>query len=1048
MTAVSIRGGTLAHADVRLLGPVEVASSSVTVPLGGPRMRTLVGLLALRAPDVVSRETLIEGVWDGTPPANAAKTLRAHVAYLRRSLTAGGIGELVGTRAPGYVLAAPPRCVDVHRFEYLVGKGRAASAVGAGELAVEHLRTALGLWRGDVLAGCAAGEWVRAEVTRLHEVRLNANEELISAELTLGRHARVVAELESLVARYPLRERLWELLMRALYRAGRQGDALQAYRRARARLVTEIGVEPGPELQRLEAVILAGAPEPTGSVPPHWPGMGDGATIVLPRPRDDRSTSTPVRESSPASPVGTWGSDGASQPVSAAGPVPTPLTNLVGRRAEIADLDGLLEDRRLVTLTGVGGCGKTRLAIAVAGEVAGRHADGVRFVDLTPVAAPDLVAATVAAVLGVTEHPTDGLLATLTQHLRPRDCLLVLDNCEHVVRACAHLVTVLLGACPTLRVLATSRETLGVLGEVIWPVPPLAVPPSPPDGGLAEVRRYEAVRLFLDRATLATTRELTDADAAALAAVCARLDGLPLAIELAAARTAVLTVSELAERLTDPTVLHADRHTARPHHRALDSTIAWSYDLLDPATRARFRRLAVFAGGFTLAAAEAVWANPHDRGDGPAAVDLLADLVAKSLVVMERRSSQARYRLLETIGRWSASRLAEYPDEERDARRRHAEYYLAFAEDADQWLRRPDKGGRLELLSAEHENLRAALGWFADGGPDTVANLRLAVALAGYCRLGGRYSEGRRWLERALAGEPGAAGAPVELVGRALAANAMFAFLVCDYGPAKDKAEQALQVQRRSGDQAGTVATLRVLASVARERGEYRRSLADLDEAMAALGSDGPAIADVLHLTGFTCWLAGDLDRAERALHGALHRYLQLGDAGNVASARTCLAAVAFYRGQVERAGRLASEGLVRFTELGFKEGIGWALNIIGLVALRQGRCGKALASLRASLEVHCAVDDRWRQTSVLEALAAAFLATGEPTRAAELVGLAAALRATLGVPVPTQERPDWDRTHAVLRRMLSEGERHAAFARGAALRVPDVIASLETIPG
>jgi predicted ATPase/DNA-binding SARP family transcriptional activator len=1033
VTAVSIRGGTLADAEVRLLGPVEVDTGSATVPLGGPRLRTLVGLLALRAPDVVSRQTLIEGIWDGTPPANAAKTLRAHIAYLRRGLDAGGIGALVATRAPGYLLGAPPECVDVHRFEGLVGRGRAASAAGAGEAAVDHLRTALGLWRGEVLAGCAAGEWVRAEATRLHEVRLAATEELLAVELTLGRQARVVAELESLVVRHPLRERLWELLMRALYRAGRQGDALQAYRRARTRLVSEIGVEPGPELQRLEAVILAGTPEPPlpSVSAAAWPGSPSGVevtAVVLPRQREN----PPAQPTPPAQP-------GAEQPPS---PVPTPLTNLVGRLAEIVDLCGLLQDRRLVTLTGVGGCGKTRLAVAVAEEMAGRYPDGLRFVDLTPVSDPELVAATVAAALGVTEDPSAGHIAALTRHLRPRNCLLVLDNCEHVVRSCAQLVTALLGSCPRLRVLATSRETLGVLGEVIWPVPPLTVPPPESAGsGLAHLRRYESVRLFLERATLATTRGLTDADAPALAAVCTRLDGLPLAIELAAARTAVLTVAELADRLTEPAVLYADRQTARPHHRALDSTIAWSYELLDPATRSRFRRLAVFAGGFTLAAAEAVW---PDRGR-QAGVDLLADLVAKSLVVMERVADQARYRLLETIGRWAAARLAEVPEEERDARGRHAAHYLTLAEDADSRLGRPDKGRRLELLAAEHENLRAALAWYADGDPDPVAELRLAVAMAGYCRLRGRYSEGRRWLERALDGDTDAA--PVGLVGQALAATAMFAFLVCDYGQATDRARQALLLQRQAGDQAGTVATLRVLASVARERGEYRRSLAELEEAMAALDSDCAAIADVLHLTGFTCWLAGDLDRAERALHGALRRYQQLGDDGNVAASRTCLAAVALYRGQVDRAGWLASEGLVRFTELDFKEGIGWALNIIGLVALRQGRCGTALATLRASLEAHCAVDDRWRQTSVLEALAAVFLAMGEPTRAAELVGLATALRDTLGVPVPAQERPDWDRTHAVLRRLLPENERHAAFARGAALRVPDVVAGLERTP-
>lgn len=1057
MTAVSVRSGTLVDADVRLLGPVEVHAGSDAVPLGGPRLRTLVGLLALRAPDVVSRETLIEGIWDDAPPANAAKTLRAHVAYLRRGLAAGGVGDLVVTRAPGYALAAPPGCVDVHRFEYLVGRGRAESAAGAGEAAAEHLREALRLWRGDVLAGCVAGEWVRAEVTRLHEVRLAANEELISAELALGRHTRVVAELESLVVRYPLRERLWELLMRALYRAGRQGEALQAYRRARTRLVAEIGVEPGPELRRLEAVILAGEPEfpgPPASGGPAGVGPGresrgrgrDGfgvalaapelapvAAVVLPRQRDHGSAPAAVRLAAPVQ---------QTQPEHGVSPVPTPLTNLVGRQAEVADLRGLLADRRLVTLTGVGGCGKTRLAIAVASQPHWHTPDGARFVDLTPVADAELVAATVAAALGVAEDPAAGPLAALTRHLRPQRCLLVLDNCEHVVRSCAYLVTALLEACPHLRVLATSRETLGVLGEVIWPVPPLAVPRSPVPGGLAQARRYESVRLFLDRATLATTRGLTDADADALATVCARLDGLPLAIELAAARTAVLTVAELADRLNDPAVLYADRHTARPDHRALDLAIAWSYDLLDPATRSRFRRLAVFAGGFTLDAAEAVW---PDRGCR-ATVDLLADLVAKSLVVMEPVGEQARYRLLETIGRWAAARLAEVPEEERDTRDRHARYYLALAEEADRWLKRPDQGGgRLRLLAAEHENLRAALAWLAEGNPNPAAQLRLAVALAWYCRLRGRYSEGRGWLERALADRPG--DTPAGVTGQALAATAMFALLVCDYGQARERAEEALRMQRLAGDDAGAAATLRILASVARERGEYRRSLADLDQAMAGLGSDLAAMADVLHLTGFTCWLAGDLDRAEQALHGALRRYQQLGDVGKMAAARTCLAAVALYRGQVDRAGWLAREGLARFTELGFKEGIGWALNIIGLVALRQGRATTALTSLRASLEVHCAVDDRWRQTSVLEALAAALLATGEPTRAAELAGLAAALRAALGVPVPTQELPDWARTHAVLCELLPPEERDAAFARGAGLQVPDVVASLAALP-
>jgi DNA-binding SARP family transcriptional activator len=423
---------------IRLLGPVEVTDDGgCVVPLGGPRLRTLIGALALRAPDVVSRDTLIEGMWDGDPPAGAEKTLRAHVAYLRRGLLAGGMADLIATRSPGYALAAPATCVDVHRFLDLVGRARLLTTPQA---AAATLRTALGLWRGDVLAGCPAGDWVRAEATRLHEARLNAIEDVFAAELMLGRHAGVAAELESMVASYPLRERLWELLMRALYRAGRQGEALRAYRRVRALLVNEIGVEPGAELKRLEAAILAGQEISDGS---------PMAEVTGPPAADRR------------------------------GAVPTPLTRLIGRRAEIDELRSLLAGHRLVTLTGVGGSGKTRLAIAVADRVGTRFPGGAWFVDLAPLTDGALVAGAIADGIGRSADPHCGAAATLARYLRRRNCLLVLDNCERVVASCAEVVATLLRCCPDLRVLATSRESLGVLGEVAWPVPPLPVPHRP-----------------------------------------------------------------------------------------------------------------------------------------------------------------------------------------------------------------------------------------------------------------------------------------------------------------------------------------------------------------------------------------------------------------------------------------------------------------------------------------------------------------------------------------------------------------------------------------
>jgi predicted ATPase len=593
----------------------------------------------------------------------------------------------------------------------------------------------------------------------------------------------------------------------------------------------------------------------------------------------------------------------------------------------------------------------------------------------------------------------------------------------------------LLRSCPGVQVLATSRETLGLVGEYAWQVLPLSTPPDAAASSLATVKRYGAAQLFLERATPATVRGLTDADAPALGIICTGLDGLPLAIELAAARTAVLTVTEIAERLDDPALLSARGPADPPHHRALHETIAWSVDHLEPAVRSRFLRLAVFVGGFTLSAAEAVW---PDGGDRPG-MDVLSELVTKSLVVMQRRPAGARYHLLDTIRRYAVDRLADQPAEERAARARHANAYLALAERADEQIRGPQAGGWLIRLTEEHENLRAALTWFAADDPTSDADVRLALALAQYCRLSGRYGDGRHWLESALVRHTDT-GLTTTTAGRALAAAAVFAFLVGDYADAQAYAERALPVHRRCDDEAGTSRTLRLLASIARERGDYRHSLACLDESLGLAKEDPAAEADVLQSAGFTAWLAGSVDSADRLLRLALRRYERLGDAENVASTRIHMAAAALYAGRTGRAHRLADSALRCFTSLDAKEGIAWALNVLGLAACTEGRWAEALVSLRGSLDVHHALGDRWRQASLLDAIAAARLAGGEPTVAAELTGLAAMLRRLLDGPVPAVERPGWRQTHATLRGILPVAERRAAYARGGTTRVADVL--------
>ncbi len=954
-----------------MLGPVELAGPNGVAPLGGPRLRALFGLLALRAPQVVSRTALIDGVWDNDPPAGATKTLRAHIAHLRSGFAEVGLDELIRTRPPGYAIAVPPVCVDAHRFEAGVQRGRAALARVALPEAVTHLRGALTLWRGDVLADCVVGEWARAEATRLRELWHVAMEELLATELTMGQHAVAAAELESLVARYPLRERLWELLMRALLQAGRRSEALHAYQRARKHLVDDLGMEPGTELQRLQAAVLTG----------RWTsaegGAGQGAVQAPPPPHIV---------------------------------LPSPLTRLIGRRTELAELRRLLNDHRLITLTGPGGCGKTRLAVAFAGEVAESYPDGARFIDLAPVVDGGLVATTATVAFGLPEDPTVSPVQALSRHLFSMRYLLVLDNCEHLVDACAELVSTLMRACPGLHVLATSRQALGVPGEVAFQVPLLAVPPRAPAGGLAAVTSFDAVQLLLERSTIETVRNLTDADAPALAAVCASLDGVPLAIELVAARTSVLTMSEIADRLTEPALLRVRRYADHPHHRALDSSIGWSYDMLEPSTQAHFRQLSVFVGGFTLAAAEAVWLPGP-----PAAVDSLADLVAKSLVVVQHNNALGnRYRLLETVRHWAGDRLAERPEEKRAALARHAARFLAEAEEANRWLRGPAIDRWLQHLATEHDNLRAAFAFLAEA-PDPWQRLRLAVALSGYCRLRGHYTEGRRWLEDALVLPPPSHAGPhplsqhesadaPELVGDALAGAALFAFLLSDYAQAQAYAERALTIQA----QPARAQTLRLLGSIAVERGDYERALDHLRAALATV-TEPAAQADVLQKSGFTQWLSGNVDRAYRLLMEALRRYQKMGDTENAASTRIHLAAVALYQGFLEQARELADDALVTFTKLDVKEGSAWALNLLGLVELRRERPADAILTLRASLELHVALGDRWRQASVLEALAAAQAACGDLERAAESLDSATELRRAIGAPVPAIERPAYD---------------------------------------
>jgi predicted ATPase/DNA-binding SARP family transcriptional activator len=691
--------------EFRVLGPLEVVAAGHSLGLGTPRQRTLLGLLLLHAGEVVSYDRLVEDLWDGDPPATARHTLQGYVHRLRHML--GADAWRLITRPPGYQLKVSTGELDAQRFQDLATAGRRALVRDEPQAAADQLAVGLGLWRGPLLADLDEVAALEPERARLEALRLTALEDRIEADLALGGHGGLVSELEGLLADHPYRERLWGQLMLALYRSGRQADALQAFHRARQVLDEELGIEPSRWLRRRQEQILLqdAALEGSDPTPP-------------PRPRHH---------------------------------LPAQRTSFVGRRRELAELQGLLQTRRLVCVTGPPGSGKTRLAVEVAASLLEAFPHGAWFVSLAEVADPELVRSAVATALGIPELPERPAAQALTDHLRSRRLLLVLDNFEHLLPA-AVVTAQLLDAAPGLRVLATSRTPLRLSGEQEYPLAPLPLPlplPLPRADAPADLLGNDALALFADRAAAVDPHFVLGADNAPLIAeVVARLDGLPLAIELAAARLRLFPLKELARRLSPAVPMLTGGpvdHAAR--QRTLRDAIAWSDQLLGPTDRALLQRLGVFQGGFTLQAAEAV-------AQGPPVTDLVADLttlVEASLLGRPVEPGQTRFSMLETIREYALEQLRAAGEDD-EIGGRHARFYAALLERAEPKLTGADQARWLDRLEAEHANLQAALRWASQTG-DTDLALLMAARLWRFWQLRGHFAEGRRWLEEVLATE-------------------------------------------------------------------------------------------------------------------------------------------------------------------------------------------------------------------------------------------------------------------------------------------------------
>jgi predicted ATPase/DNA-binding SARP family transcriptional activator len=1033
-----------------VLGPLAVwTDDGEPVPVPERKVRALLAGLLVEPGRVVPTDTLVEDLWDGRPPADRTGAVQTRVSRLRRALAAGGGRDLVSYRAPGYVLRVEPEAVDAARFTALTAQARTA---GEPHHRAALLTEALDLWRGPAYADFRDEPFVREAVARLDEQRLDTLETHAETRLELGEHAVVAAELTGLLGRYPLRERLRAAHMRALYRAGRPSEALDSYHELRRLLADELGLDPGPALTGLYEEILRHEPElRAGGVTSAAPlGRRDGRPAAGPRPRTN---------------------------------LPVPATPLIGREDE-----KLLATGRLVTLTGPGGVGKTRLALETATRVTAGMPDGSWLVELAgrgrtgepgPRCTVDELAEAAATALGIrddTGTPGADTTERLTEALRDKRLLLLLDNCEHVVEPAARLAETLLRGAPGVRVLATSQEPLGIAGERLWTVEPLGEP--------------DALRLFAARAADASPGfALTDDNVPAVASICRRLDGIPLAVELAATRIRALGVEQLARRLDDRFhLLTTGRRDAPTRQRTLRAMIDWSWELLTAAERTVLRRLAVHAEGCTLEAAEAVCPG---GGVKPAEVlDLLARLVDRSLVTVTHGEDGPRYRLLESVAAYCLEKLDE-AGETGAVRHAHVRYYTDLAVRSQDGLRGARQRHWLRRLDAETANFRLLLDhcvrnampdealrltrslswyWFLRGRTgEAVRSLAAALALpvdrsarraahttteawlAAFAMLSGERGSGARFGpiaealddrgERVRAlwvlgfaacriGDPaeserlieGALRGAAELGDRwvtaaALGTRGVLRQVRGDLAAARADGEEALRIFRELGDGWGQVQAAAVLGTLAEITGDYERASAHHREGLEIseeLGMWTEAVRRLVEL-GRTALLSGDHGQAERFHERARDLAVRHGDRPGQEIAEVGLGLVARRRGRLDEAEAHLTDWLEWNRRLDSDHGTALILAELGFIAELRGDAPAALALHRDGLAAARRTGDPRAVALALEGLAGARALAGRHRGAARLLQAATTVRERLGAPLPPAERGDVDRIRAAI---------------------------------
>ncbi len=1022
---------------IHLLGEFRLSAGDTPVTtLDQERLQALLAYLVLQRATPHSRRQLAFQLWPDSTEAQARTNLRSLIHRLRQALPDADAflhidAQMVQWRADA------PCTLDVAAFEQALARAAQAGQRGDQTAARSALQEAVDLYRGDLLPGWY-DDWVLLERERLRQAFLAVLERLIVLLEHDQEYAVAIEHAQQLLRLDPLHEATYQYLMRLHALSGDRASAVRAYQTCVIVLERELGVEPSPATR--EAYERSLHLEAAAAAVEHPAG---------PSPNRQHHN------------------------------LPLALTSFVGRATERAEVTSLLTGTRLLTLTGAGGCGKTRLALTVATDLVTVYHDGVWLVELASLADEALVPQAAATVLGVQEQAQRPLTATLVDALQSRDMLLVLDNCEHLIDACAHLAQILLVGCPQLRILATSREALGIAGETTWLVPSLPLPDRQQLPPVAELAQVEAVRLFVERAAaVLPTFTLTRANAAAIAQICWRLDGIPLAIELAAARIKVLAVDQLATRLDHAMhLLTSGSRTALPRQQTLRAAIDWSYDLLAAPEQAVFQRLSVFAGGWTLEAAETVCVGHAIAADD--VLELLAHLVDKSVVVVEPpHEGQVRYRLLEPMRQYAQEKLREAGETEA-TQQHHGRFFLALAEQAEQELKGPDQLVWRDRLVQEHDNLRAAVQSAIERG-DRERAVRLSGALVWFWSTYGYLSEGRKWLDLTLAHS---ADVPAAVRAKALIGAGELMAYCGDDNAAHALYEEGLALSRRLGDERGIAGALNGLGNMMYLRGELVRAKRFYEESLvlSRAAEDKWGMATTLGNLGSTAWREGNPTAARALYEESLSLFRELGDKQQLAWALLGLGEAARYQDDSEKAtlhfaeslaifqsmgpirwgvarvlhglGHVAhdqcdemraktffEESLIYWREAEEKRGIAHLLNHLGHTALQRGDFEQATIHFMESLALQREMAHSPGLAECLEALASLAGARRQSKRAARLFGAAAALRNTKPRGDPAHDA-EYNRNIATARAQLDDVTWEIAWAEGQALPLEQAIA-------